>query len=196
MPSNRRKFIYNAALGLMVPFVPKAVAVSPYLLNRRKAFLVTGAWYDSFTLASADGSSIWGWNNARISKVVPSVTGNCTKLRARVGNNFTSGATIKLALYDSSRNLINTGATSASIDSSSNQWIEVTISSESVTASTTYYVGSCASTDQIEIPSLSGQTSGDTHVDLSNGYASFPGSPDPFTNSAATYRFAMSMWVE
>lgn len=157
----------------------------------------SGAWHDSFTIASSDGA-YWLWNDPRLTKVVPSVSGNATKLRVRVGNNWTGGgATVKVALYDSSTNLL-VGATSGSISSSSNQWVEVTIASTAVTNGTTYYVGSVASTNQIELVSISGQTSGDAYIDWANGYAAFPASPDPFSGSgsAVTYRYGMSMWVE
>jgi hypothetical protein len=191
---NRRTALKAGLVMIGGIWVPKQQGATIIVRGPRVA-TAAGAWHESFDIGTSDGGKIWNWVDARLTKVVPSTTGNCTKLRFRLGANYTSGAYLKLALYNSSRVPL-VGATSAAIDSASNQWIEVTVSSTAVTSSTTYFIGSLANTDQIEPISLSGQPSGDGYYDSATNYAGFHAAPDPFTNTPITYRFGASMWVE
>src|SRR5262245_35493860 len=72
----RRKFIFNAALGLMVPFVPPIVAQTPAILEYRPVYSPTnigsvGAIYDATVSASmftTTGGSTQSTNNTVVAR--------------------------------------------------------------------------------------------------------------------------------
>lgn len=107
-------------------------------------------------------------------------TGSCVKLRmwCKVWNAATD---VKMGLYDSSNNLLGSGIATA-VTTTSESWIEVTLSAPvSVTASTTYKIGVMPNPTASKIQVGYDAGAGTCLYDFSTTYASFP--PNPYSGA-------------
>jgi hypothetical protein len=93
------------------------------------------AWHYSILPSGTDSQTAADSSVPIMSKVVPSASGTATKLSVWVAN-FSGTVNCKLSLYNSTQGLLNSGG---EVSVTGDGWHEVTIS-QSVTASTTYYV--------------------------------------------------------
>lgn len=141
---------------------------------------------DSLAGASTDtsDSNSAAWQQS----VVCGTTGHCTKLRVWC-RTFNFAASVKLALYDNSNNLLG-NAEAVSISPSAGSWVTVTISPVSVTSGTTYKIGALTSSSGIQIGYLAGV--GTVGEDFTS-YASFP--PNPWAPSTFSRTVAAGMGV-
>jgi hypothetical protein len=149
-------------------------------------------WDDAIAGASTTSNETNGDASAR-QVVSCTKTGSCTKLRAYIRDWQGLPGEIKMALYDSSFNLLGEGSvTNVSPASGTHQ--EVSLETPvAVTASTTYYVGyAVPSSPRLRVGYHS--SSGNARLDFGTNYAAFP--PDPISGADnVTWTFGVGMGV-
>lgn len=133
----------------------------------------------TFTDATSGASTDTSDNNpaAWRQAVVCGTTGSCVKLRMWC-RTFNFAASVKMALFDSSNNLLGSGE-AVTVTTSAGSWVEVTLTSPvGVTASTTYKIGVTTATAGLQLGYDNG--TGNCYVDFTS-YASFP--PNPWSGA-------------
>lgn len=178
--------------GILVPFVAPIIPRAATIIVRGPVIAAAAGgaptWYDAIAPGSTDTTNPFNiYQQAQ--PVVAGQSGNCTKLRIRAA--FGNSDAAKMALYDSSLNLLSNGLNS-NVGAVSDAWCEVNITSQAVTNGLTYWIGSmCASTFQGRY--LSGQPSGTSRIEFGGAYASFP--PNPFPAGAWTVTQCVGMYI-
>lgn len=151
-----------------------AVLASPYLLNRRLAFRggVTPAWHDSIDPLTATASeSNYTANTIAVKITLPS-GGSATKIRVWYQFTGASTPTLRGALYDGSKNLLQSGSV-VMPSFGADDWAEITITPQAVSAGTYYIAWSPSADGGITTESVTG-SSGDGLVNYTDGYSAMP----------------------
>lgn len=146
---------------------------------------VTPAWHDSIDPASATGSETNYTGNTIAVKVTVANGGSATKLRVWYQFTGASSPTLRVALYDGSKALLQSG--SAVMPSfGADGWQEVTITTQAVSAGTYYVAWSPSADGGITTEYVTG-ASGDGLVNYSDGYSAMPlaNLTTNFTNTTA-----------
>lgn len=146
---------------------------------------ITPQWFDTTLTRDGNNAATASFESAYLLTV--GNAGTATKLRIKI-DTFTSMADIKLALYDSSKNLLGNG--SATVTGTG--YVEVNITPVAVTA-TTYYVAHCEQTDNAY--TISSFATGGTGLWGSKAYASFPANPYGSAN-AFSRNDLVGIWVQ
>ena len=150
------------------------------------------AWFDSVDEATTDGTGDMEDTNAYGAEITPSSSGNCTKLRVRIGE-FYGTTDIKIGLFEADGDLLGSAA-GATVSSGTNQWYEVTLGSPvAVTASTPYVV--LAITLQNHFSTIRKYSGGTGKYAFDQTYAGFPPNPIGVFNYPSNL-FCVSMYVE
>ena len=150
------------------------------------------AWYDSVDEATTDGTidmenaAAWG------AEITPSSSGNCTKLRVRIGE-FYGTTDIKIAIFEADGDTLGVAA-GATVAAGGADWYEVTLSSPvAVTASTTYVVLAITNQNHFSIIRKLAGPDGKYTVDFD--YATFASGTASLLTYPAT-QYCVGMYVE
>lgn len=132
-------------------------------------------WTDAIDISATDTTETNG--AALRQSLVCGTTGSCVKLRVGC-RNFGVATGFKLALYDSSNNLLGNG-TAVSAVTTSGSWFEITLDTPvNVTSGTTYKIGAMPqSSAGIQTGFL--LLGGGALIDFTTTYPAFP--PDPYS---------------
>jgi hypothetical protein len=197
---NRRKFVFNAALGLMVPFTAKAQrGCLPHRRQHHQPVAAGGAgpsvWYDIEPSATGDTTDFSGGSSViEFASITPTLGGTCTKLRIWQQANFGT-FNQKLGLWNNDRSLI-AGANGIAARGSNGAYIEVTLSTPAtVVGGTPYFIGWIADNAN---PAWYYKTGTGTSFFDNSGtytYANVTSGALP-AGSSLTRSYCVGMWVE
>jgi hypothetical protein len=163
--------------------------VNPYSFS----VAITPAWFDAIAPGSTDsGNTLLA--NSQAQPVVAGQSGSCTKLRLWVEFSNISTTDLKMALYDSSFNLLSSGSVT-DVGSGDNRWIETTITPQAVSNGATYWIGMMINVSSGIIGRLlASQPSGSSRIEFGTTYAGFP--PDPFPTGDWDKTICVGMYIE
>jgi hypothetical protein len=150
------------------------------------------AWYDTIDVDSTDTSVSDGDGHCDRMNVSCGAAGSCTKLRVGIRDSFFA-ANLKMALYDSSNNLLEQGSATGVNIGTAPDWVEITLDAPVSVSATTYKIGFSASNTGQQLGYLA--SAGSSLYDAGVSHASFP--TDPWSTADNVSRtLALGMWVD
>lgn len=149
------------------------------------------SWID--VMLPTDGTSTLASDASQylFQKITFPTAGTVTKLRVYSSQDV-SGGHLKIALYDGSKNLLQSGVATWP-QNLSGQYTEVTITSQSVSASL-YYIGWSCDNSLQSYPRRAA-ASGNSIIDFSGNYSGFPPNPIPGTGVDISFDFVVSAYL-